>query len=80
MKACRFVFSRSASSVQRREDVASAGSRGFHRHDGGDRNVVKGSRTIAGDNMEVQSATRAREKKTCCFPKGRVPFFLLEPQ
>src|ERR1700733_2148742 len=35
--------------VQRREDVASAGSHGFHRNDGGDWNVVKDSRAIAGE-------------------------------
>ena len=34
--------------MQRREDVASSGSHGFHRDDGGDRNVVKDCRTIAG--------------------------------
>src|SRR5688500_14820859 len=34
--------------VQRGEDVAHAGSHGYHRNDGGDRNVVKDSRTIAG--------------------------------
>src|SRR5262245_24117475 len=35
--------------VQRSEDVASAGSHALHRNDGGDRNVVKDSRTIAGE-------------------------------
>src|SRR5918993_2737629 len=35
--------------VQRREDVARAGSHGLHGHDGGDRNVVEDSRTIAGE-------------------------------
>src|SRR5688572_15632297 len=35
--------------VQGRKDVASAGSHGFHRYDGGDRNVVKDRRTIAGE-------------------------------
>jgi hypothetical protein len=35
--------------VQRSEDVAGAGSHALHRNDGGDRNVVKDSRTIAGE-------------------------------
>src|ERR1043166_9476643 len=33
--------------VQGRKDVASAGAHGLHRHDGGDRNVVEHSGTIA---------------------------------
>src|SRR5687768_9144014 len=45
----RFVFLEvSFIPVQRREDVASSRSHGFHRDDGSDRNVVKNCRTIAG--------------------------------
>src|SRR3954469_12448979 len=50
VKARRFVFLDVCFiPVQRREDVARAGSHGFHRNDGGDRNVIKDGRTIAGE-------------------------------
>src|SRR6266550_6504175 len=50
LEARRFVFLKvSFVPVQRREDVASSGSHGLHRNDGGDRNVVKDSRTITGE-------------------------------
>src|SRR5918995_388359 len=50
VKATRFVLLQVRfMPVQRREDVASAGSHRLHRYDGGDRNVVKDSRTVAGE-------------------------------